>query len=307
MPRFGFAYRPFGNDKWAIRGGVGIYNINMLGSSFYSLTGTVQAYTQQFTNTYNSDDPRHRLSVACRSIRVPAATAAPLAMARDYFGTANSTNWKDPYTEQWSLERGSRFRLRVMRRASPISARRRINWCGRRTKTRCRYSTTVSAFNAPISSPPVSQLGPHQHARYRRQRELPLAATGSQPPPATRARISLRLHLGQGPGRQPGPLRSGNGTASAAKAAASASTSILDRHVDFGNVYGTRRLRWNTTALYDLPFGRGKHVGRRHAARRRPDRRRLALVLHPHRADRPVRDALLPRAARAIHPAPAPA
>ena len=39
------------------------------------------------------------------------------------------------------------------------------------------------------------------------------------------------------------------------------STSILDRHVDFGNVYGTRRLRWNTTALYDLPFGRGKAFG----------------------------------------------
>ena len=43
MPRFGFAYRPFGDDKWAVRGGFGLYNINMLGSSFYSLTGTVQA------------------------------------------------------------------------------------------------------------------------------------------------------------------------------------------------------------------------------------------------------------------------
>ena len=24
---------------------------------------------------------------------------------QDYFGTANSANWKDPYTEQWSLKR----------------------------------------------------------------------------------------------------------------------------------------------------------------------------------------------------------
>ena len=38
-------------------------------------------------------------------------------------------------------------------------------------------------------------------------------------------------------------------------------TSILDRHVDFGNVYGTRRNRWNTTMVYDLPFGRGKQFG----------------------------------------------
>ena len=41
----------------------------------------------------------------------------------------------------------------------------------------------------------------------------------------------------------------------------SRASSILDRHVDFGNVYGTRRLRWNTTVLYDLPFGRGKMFG----------------------------------------------
>ena len=89
MPRFGFAYRPFGNDKWAIRGGVGLYNINMLGSSFYSLTGTVQAYTQQFSNTYNSST--HAIGyqwpqiyagaggAARRRLTVPTTSAPPTA------------------------------------------------------------------------------------------------------------------------------------------------------------------------------------------------------------------------------------
>jgi hypothetical protein len=38
-------------------------------------------------------------------------------------------------------------------------------------------------------------------------------------------------------------------------------SSILDREVDFGNVYGTRRHRWNTTLVYDLPVGRGRAFG----------------------------------------------
>ena len=41
-------------------------------------------------------------------------------------------------------------------------------------------------------------------------------------------------------------------------------TSILDRYVDFGNVYGTRRNRWNSTMVYDLPVGRGKQFGSNH-------------------------------------------
>ncbi len=36
-----------------------------------------------------------------------------------------------------------------------------------------------------------------------------------------------------------------------------------------GNVYGTRRLRWNTTALYDLPVGRGSMFGVEHVRDRR--------------------------------------
>jgi hypothetical protein len=41
----------------------------------------------------------------------------------------------------------------------------------------------------------------------------------------------------------------------------SRATSILARYVDYGNVYGTRRHRWNTTMVYDLPFGHGRQFG----------------------------------------------
>lgn len=52
-----------------------------------------------------------------------------------------------------------------------------------------------------------------------------------------------------------------NGTSFAGETGGGRSTSILDRRADFGNVFGIRRLRWNSNALYDLPFGRGKLFG----------------------------------------------
>ncbi len=82
----------------------------MLGSSFYSLTGTVQAYTQDFSNTYNPTT--HAIGYQWPQIDPGAGgNGCTTCYGTDYFGTANSANWKDPYTEQWSLERGSRLRL----------------------------------------------------------------------------------------------------------------------------------------------------------------------------------------------------
>src|SRR5256886_15673942 len=42
----------------------------------------------------------------------------------------------------------------------------------------------------------------------------------------------------------------------------SRATYFHDRSLDYGPVYGTRRNRWITTALYDLPFGHGRYFGR---------------------------------------------
>lgn len=255
MPRFGFAYRPFGDDKWAIRGGAGLYNINMLGTSFYSLTGTVQAYTQQFTNTYNP--ATYAIGYQWPQIDPGSGGAGCTnCYGTDYFGTANSANWKDPYTEQWALSVDHDFGSGYAARISYIgSETHQLVWAP--DENTLPYSDTVSAFNAPISSRMFPNWGRiNTRATGANESYNSLQLEGSH-----RLQHGLEFHSGftwaKNLADDQGPANVGFGGEGGGQRA----TSILNRHVDFGNAYGTRRLRWNTTALYDLPFGRGRLLG----------------------------------------------
>ncbi len=255
MPRFGFAYRPTNNDKWAIRGGFGIYQINMLGSSFYSLTGTVQAQTQAFTNSY--DPATHAIGFMWPQVYSGSGSSGGTTnYGQDYFGTANSVDWKDPYTEQWSLsvdhDLGSGFAVR----ASYIgSATRQLVWAP--DENTLPFSTTVSAFDQPFTARLFPNWG-----------RINTRATGANSSyESFQAEVSRRMQQGlefhstfsyaDANADNQGPANVGFG----GEGGGNRATSILSRKADYGKVYGTRRLRWNTTGLYDLPFGRGKQIG----------------------------------------------
>jgi Carboxypeptidase regulatory-like domain len=255
MPRFGVAYRPFGNDKWAIRAGFGLYNINMLGSSFYSLTGTVQAYTQQFSNTYNPDT--HAIGYQWPEIYAGAGGGASApAYGTDYFGTANSIDWKDPYTEQWSLsvdhDLGSGYAARISYIGSETH---QLVWAP--DENTLPFSSTVSAFNNCICNRLFPNWG-----------RINTRATGSnesyhsmQLEASHRLQRGLEYHSDFTWAKNLADNEGPSGTGFAGEGGGARATSVLDRAEDFGNVYGTRKLRWNTTVLYDLPVGRGKSLG----------------------------------------------
>ncbi len=255
MPRFGFAYRPFGDDKWAIRGGMGLYNINMLGSSFYSLTGTVQAQTEQFTNTYNPQT--HAIGYQWPQIYAGAGNAGGNTnYGQDYFGTANSTNWKDPYTEQWSLSVDHDFGSGYAARVSYIGEEtHQLVWAP--DENTLPYSNSVSAYNQPFSArlfPNWGRINTRATGANESYNSLQLEASH-------RLQNGLDFHSGFTWAKNLADNQGPAGTGFGGEGGGQRATSILNRHVDFGNAYGTRRLRWNSTVLYDLPFGRGKEFG----------------------------------------------
>jgi hypothetical protein len=256
MPRFGFAYRPFGNDKTVISAGFGMYNITLLGANFYSLTGTLQAQTTQYTNTY--DLASHAIGYQFPNIYAGAGNGGcTTCFGQDYFGTANSTNWKDPYTEQFALNIERSLGNKYAARLSYIgSETHQLVWAP--DENTLPFSSTVSAANQPLSARLFPNWG-----------RINSRATGANENyQSVQADLSRHFQGGlqfdstytfaKALADNQGPASNGG---FAGESGGARATSILARYVDYGNVYGTRRHRWNNTMVYTLPFGRGQRFG----------------------------------------------
>lgn len=255
MPRFGFSFRPFNNDRTAIRGGYGLYNITLLGSNFYSLTGTLQAATTEYVNTY--DPASHAIGYQWPSIYAGAATGADVrTYGQNYFGTANSTNWKDPYTHQWSLSVDHDFGAGYGARISYIgSITKQLVWAPDENTTG--FSSTVSAYNKPFSA----RLFPNWGVINTRATGANSTYNALQLELNHRFQHGLTFNTSWTYAKALGDNQGPNNTGFAGESGGGRASSILDRHADFGNVVGSRRHRWSTTAVYDLPFGRGRQFG----------------------------------------------
>lgn len=249
-PRFGFAWRPFANDKLVLRGGYGIFNATILGSVFYTITGIHVSDTGTIPGTLGPN--------GVPQLQFPRPFAGTATIPTPDFRRATQFDGEDPYTQQWSF---------TVERNLGFDTGLRISYTG---------SRTIKMFSSPdLNQVPVNKSG---FAAAFPNRPYPVWNIVYTRDPNTQAwyngmtieinkryskglslnsSYTLAKHLTNAIGADGTGFASENGTVP---------TDRFNLMYDWGNVSSTRRHRFLTNAVYELPTGfltRGDNFARK--------------------------------------------
>ena len=264
MPRFGFAYRPFGNDRTVLRGGAGYFNITTTGALFYAIAQTLQQNYQTFTNYYSTG-----ANTAASATFVPPTFVFPNtsasgqfapALGSVYFYSAIDTKWHDPYSLQTDLSVDHDFGHNFGGRISYVGLHTwHLIWQPQfnqlpRSSSRQSSQVAQTAYPFPnfyqITDRSTSAEADYQSMQAELQHRTRRGLT-----------LDVAYTLAKNLADNQGSAGNFNSSGFVDEQGGYSATDSFNRHVDYGNVAGTRRHRFLTTAIYELPVGRGRTFG----------------------------------------------
>ena len=249
-PRIGFAYRPFSDGKTVIRGGAGIFTMTVLGSVFYSLTGIHSSDVTAFQNTLRNGQPVFQWPQTSGG-----AGVGSVAVGSQDFRTANGEHFRDPYSIQWNLSAEREVGWGTGLRVSYIGLRSvELPWAPDLNQPQ---PSTTPFTQRPLTDRPF----PNWNIIFSRD------AGGNAIYHSLQTELTHRFKSGltfnsawtwaKNIADNAGPAPTGF----AAENGGGRNTNSLCRACDRGNVAASRRHRWVSTAIYELPFGKGRRYG----------------------------------------------